>query len=71
MTAIANSPKYTCYLIYFSVLILITLLVIMETGLSYTSEKGCYRVYTNNSGTLTNVYQNLYEPIQTTCQKLT
>jgi len=37
MATVANSPKYTCYLIYFSILILITLLIIMETGLSYVS----------------------------------
>lgn len=70
MPTVANSPKYTCYLIYFSVLIIITLLIIMEMGLSYVNEKGCYRAYTLSSGILSNVYQNLYNPIQSQCQQV-
>ena len=67
---IINSPKYTCYLVYFSVLILIALLIIMETGLSYVSDKGCYRIYASQSGTLTSPYINLYDPLQASCQKV-
>ena len=70
MPTVANTSKYTCYLIYFSVLIIITLLIIMEMGLSYVNEKGCYREYTLSSGILSNVYQNLYNPIQSQCQQV-
>jgi hypothetical protein len=70
MPTVTNSPKYTCYLIYFSVLTIITLLIIMEAGLSYVNEKGCYRSYTFNSGILSEVYQNLYNPIQAQCQQV-
>ncbi len=48
----ATSPKYLCLLIYFTLLVLITVHIVMEAGLSYTDTKGCYRRYARdeNSG---------------------
>lgn len=65
-----KAPKYQCYLLYFAILTFITILMILEMGLSYVSSTGCYRVYANSSGNMITVYKSFYDNLQSQCQSL-
>ena len=65
-----RSPKQWFYLIYFWVLGLIALHFILNLGLSFASNQGCYRFYTGSSGNLTTVVTSYFDPLQVQCQVL-
>jgi hypothetical protein len=68
---LAKSPKYFFYLIYFSILILVSVHFMMNFGLSYVNVNGCYRSYTSQSGQLSNGVKTYYDALQANCQSLT
>ena len=65
-----KSPKYCIQFIYFAVLILISVHLVMQAGLSYVNKNGCQRAYLASSGNLTGVYQSMYNELGENCQVL-
>lgn len=65
-----KSPKQWFYLIYFWVLGIIAVHFILNLGLSFTNDSGCYRAYTASSGTLSDPVKKYYDSYQAQCQVL-
>ena len=66
-----KSPKFIFYFLYFAALTLITIHFILNLGLSYTDENGCYRAYMSSAANLTTIAKTYFDSLQNQCQKLT
>jgi hypothetical protein len=65
-----RSPKYCLHFAIFALLTVVTVHFVMGTGLSYVNRSHCYRAYMGRSGTLSNEYAAIYDPLQPQCQQL-
>ena len=65
-----KSPKQWFYVAYFWVLGIIALHFILNLGLSFANDSGCYRAYTAASGTLSPEVKAYYDNYQARCQVL-
>ena len=66
-----KSTKFIFYFAYFAVLVLITIHFILDLGLSYTDENGCYRSYMSRSANLTTNAKIYFDALQSQCHTLT
>ena len=65
-----KSPKQWFYVAYFWVLGIIAVHFILNLGLSFANDSGCYRAYTAASGTLSPEVKAYYDNYQARCQVL-
>ena len=65
-----RSAKHWFYLIYFWILGIVALHFILNFGLTFSNDDGCYRAYTSSSGTLSPTVQAYFNPLQAQCQTL-